>query len=93
MKIPTQKGEHSANVQSCPYNEKRVLLYMHVAEDNWAVVKGCDSNVKVKCSNLKVATNETTSLHQLLVIVIIVFKHYPSTYCLMQVRCLICSNF
>ena len=51
MKIPTQKGEHSANVQSCPYNEKRVLLYMHVAEDNWAVVKGCDSNVKVNCSN------------------------------------------
>jgi len=29
---------------------------------------------------------------KLLVIVIIVFKHYPSTYCLMQGSCFICSN-
>jgi len=28
-----------------------------------------------------------------LVIAIIVFKRYPSTYCLMQGRCFICSNF
>jgi len=30
---------------------------------------------------------------KLLVIVIIVPKHYPSTYCLMQGSCFICSNF
>jgi len=30
---------------------------------------------------------------KLLVIVIIVFKHYPITYCLMQGSCFICSNF
>jgi len=30
---------------------------------------------------------------KLLVIVTIVFKHYPSTYCLMQGRCFICSKF
>jgi len=28
-----------------------------------------------------------------LVIVIIDFKRYPSTYCLMQGSCFICSNF
>jgi len=30
---------------------------------------------------------------KLLVIVIIVFKRYPSTYCLMQGSCFICSDF
>jgi len=30
---------------------------------------------------------------KLLVIVIIDFKHYPSTYCLMQGSCAICSDF
>jgi len=30
---------------------------------------------------------------KLLVIVIIDFKRYPSTYCLTQGRCFICSNF
>jgi len=30
---------------------------------------------------------------KLLVIVIIDFKRYPSTYCLMQGRCFICNNF
>jgi len=30
---------------------------------------------------------------KLLIIVIIVFSHYPSTYCLMQGRCFICNNF
>jgi len=29
---------------------------------------------------------------KLLVIVIIVFKPYPRTYCLMQGSCVICSN-
>jgi len=29
---------------------------------------------------------------ELWVIVIIVFKHYPSTYCIMQGSCFICSN-
>jgi len=32
-------------------------------------------------------------LHKLLVINMIDFKRYPSTYCLMQGRCFICSNF
>jgi len=30
---------------------------------------------------------------KLLVIVIIVFKSYPSAYCLMQGNCFICSNY
>jgi len=30
---------------------------------------------------------------KLLIIVIIVFKRYPSTYCLMQGSCFICSDF
>jgi len=30
---------------------------------------------------------------KLFVIVIIDFYRYPSTYCLMQGRCFICSNF
>jgi len=30
---------------------------------------------------------------KLFVIVIVVFKRYPSTYCLMQGRCFICSDF
>jgi len=31
-------------------------------------------------------------LFNLLLIVIIYFKRYPDTYCLMQGRCIICSN-
>jgi len=30
---------------------------------------------------------------KLLIIAIIDFKHYPSTYCLMQGSCFICSHF
>jgi len=30
---------------------------------------------------------------KLLVIVIIVFKHFPSTFCLMQGSCFSCSNY
>jgi len=44
-------------------------------------------------------SNDTAELYEkivsvkLLVIVIIVFKSYPSTYCLIRGRCVICSNF
>jgi len=64
-------------------------------------IKGCDSNFEVKCSNLQVYLGhawvkidiviENHSV-KLLVIVIIDFKSYPSTYCLMQGSCFICSN-
>ena len=63
-----------------------------------AHIKGCDSNFEVKCSNYSFSTKETTTNQKimsvkLLFIVIIDFKPYPSTYCLMQGSCFIRRNF
>ena len=44
-------------------------------------------------SNDKAELYEKIVHVKLLVIVIIVFKLYSSTYCLMQASCFICSNF
>jgi len=46
--------------------------------------------MQVNISNKK---SEKIMSVNLYVIVIIDFKHFPGTYCLMQGRCLICSNF
>jgi len=43
-------------------------------------------------SNDKAELYEKILSGQLLVIVIIDFKRYPNTYCLMQGRCFICSQ-
>ena len=47
---------------------------------------------KVNISNDKPELYEKSVSVKLLVIVIVVFKRYPSTYCLMQGSCFICSN-
>ena len=44
-------------------------------------------------SNNKVEFYEKIVYLKLLVIVIIYFKRYPNTYCLMRGNCFICSNF
>ena len=62
-------------------------------------INGCDSYFEVKCSNFesRYKWNNYLALNnmsvKLLVIVIIDFKLYPSTYCLGQDRCFICSYF
>ena len=50
-------------------------------------LKGCDSNFEVNIFYEKIMSVK------LLAIVIIDFKRYPSTYCLMQGGCSICSVF
>ena len=62
-----------------------------------AYIKGCDSNLgshyEVNISNDKAEVYEKIMSAKLLVILILVFKHYPSIYCLTQCRCAICSNY
>ena len=53
--------------------------------------KGCDSNFEV----ILIETVIENRVRWLVIIVIIVFKRFPSTgtYCLMQGRCFICRDF
>jgi len=48
---------------------------------------------KVNISNDKAELYQKIVSLKLLIIAIINFKRYPSTYCLMQGSCLICTNF
>jgi len=70
----------------------------HWAQGSWQGLNSyltCNPPIETNCP----ATNKFMSNFmlqiisvKLLVIVIIVFKHYPSTHCLMQGSCFICSN-
>jgi len=51
------------------------------------------SHYKANISNDKAELYEKIVSVKLLVIVIKVFKRYPSTYCIMQGSCFICCDF
>jgi len=55
----------------------KTKLFIIQIRNNVITIKGCDPNFEVN----------------ILVLVIIVFKCYPNTYCLMQRSCFICSDF
>jgi len=55
-------------------------------------IKNIRSHYKVNISNDKAELYEKIVYVKLLVIVIIVFKRYPRTCCLMHGRCFICTN-
>ena len=57
---------------------------------NILLLKDCDSNFEVNIFFFNWHQKSYMSV-KLLVIVIIVFKSYPSTYCLMQGSCFVCN--
>jgi len=56
-------------------------------------IENIRSHYKINVSNDKAELCEEIVSIKLLVIVIIVFKHYSSTYCLMQGSCFIWRDF
>ena len=64
--------------------------YLRIGREKYFCTDRCQ--YKVNISNDKAELYEKSVSVKLLVIVIVVFKRYPSTYCLMQGSCVICGN-